>query len=178
MKLKIGLVFLVLAGIFVFFTFKGGYLKADAPIATGKNTYYSKEVIDRLLSFDLRDYSGNKLPVDQQKIRGSKKTVIHLWASWCGPCVGEVPELIEFSKKNQDVTFIIVSLDDYQADIEKFMKSFPEFNSSEFLRVWDRDKQISKYLDADRLPMSVIIQNDRNEPQLLKSVVDWRRIKI
>ena len=178
MKLKIGVVFLVLAGAFIFFTFKGGYLKSEAPVSKGKNTYSSQEIVDRLLGFDLRDYGGNKLPVDQQRIRSSKKTVIHLWASWCGPCVGEVPELIEFSKKNQDVTFIIVSLDDYQEDIEKFMKSFPEFNSQQYLRVWDRDKQISRYLDADRLPMSVIIQSNRSEPQLLKAVVDWRRIKI
>ena len=120
----------------------------------------------------------DKLSHSTDKINGSKKMIVHLWASWCGPCVNEVPELIAFSKENQDVTFVIVSVDDYQDDIEKFMKSFPEFNSQRFVRIWDRDKNISKYFDADRLPMSVIINGSNGQPQVLKAVVDWKHIKI
>jgi thiol-disulfide isomerase/thioredoxin len=178
MKLAISVVFALLSGVFVYLTFRGGYFSKTDSVALVKKGYSSQEIIGQILAFDLRDYSGNKLDVNKSDITSSKKTVIHLWASWCGPCVGEVPELIEFAKNNKDVVFIIVSLDDYQEDIEKFMKSFPEFNSVRFTKVWDRDKSISKFLDADRLPMSVIISSEKSEPQLLKAVVDWKRIKI
>lgn len=178
MKLKLGLVFIILAGVFVALVFKGGYFRSDQPVAKIQNTYSAEEIVKRLQTFDLHDYQGNKFLVDHEKVKASAKIVIHLWASWCGPCVNEVPELIAFSKRNEDVTFVIVSVDDYSDDIEKFMKSFPEFNSQKFLRVWDRDKAVSKYFDADRLPMSVIINGSITQPQLLKAVVDWKHIKI
>lgn len=178
MKIKFGLAFIILAAAFVYFTFRGGYFGSDQPVVEKQNSYSTEAIVGRLLSFDLRDYQGNKLELESGKLKAAKKIVIHLWASWCGPCVNEVPELVAFSKKNQDVMFVIVSLDDYQDDIEKFLKSFPEFNSQKYVRVWDRDKVISKYFDADRLPMSVIINETASQPQLLKAVVDWKHIKI
>ena len=104
--------------------------------------------------------------------------IIHFWASWCGPCVNEVPELIEFSKKNRDIKFIIISLDEYQDDIAKFLKSFPEFNSEKYIKIWDGPNTLSKYLNADRLPMSVILRKNNNEPQFIKSVVNWKSVKL
>lgn len=177
--MKISLIFLVLAGVFVYFTLKGGYLTTDKSVAPPVGqSLTSPKLLDEIFAMDLRDYEGNKILLDQKALKMSAKLVIHLWASWCGPCVNEVPELIEFSRKNTDVQFMIVAVDDYQDDIEKFLKSFPEFNSKRYTRIWDRDKKISKFLDADRLPMSVIIESGKSEPQLLKAVVDWKHLKI
>ena len=178
MKLKVSLFFFILAAAFVLYTLKGGYFSTPKPEIKTTNSMVSEDILKKILSFDLRDYAGNKIAIDQAFMKDSKKVVIHLWASWCGPCINEVPELIDFSKRNPDVKFIIVSLDDYQDDIAKFMKSFPEFNSSHFIKIWDSEKKISKFLDADRLPMSIIIQVEKSEPQILKAVVDWKRIKI
>lgn len=178
MKLKVSLVFLALAAVFVYFMLKGNYFTSQKIEKMATQSYTSDAILKQILSLDLRDYQGNKFVLDDSALRKSKNVVVHLWASWCGPCVGEVPELIEFSKKNPDVSIVVVSLDDYQDDIEKFMKSFPEFNSGRFSKIWDNSKVISKYLDADRLPMTVILTRDRQEPQMIKSVVDWKHIKI
>lgn len=179
MKLKISLIFLVIATGFVFLVFKGGYFKSAGSAKPNVGQKLSaSEILQKISSLDLRDYKGDKITLQSDELTFAEKVVVHLWASWCGPCVNEVPELIEYSKANPDVKFVIVSLDDYQDDINKFMKSFPEFNSKSFIKIWDGDKKISGFLDADRLPMSVLINRNKSEPQIIKAVVHWKTIQI
>lgn len=53
-----------------------------------------------------------------------KYIYVDLWASWCGPCVAEVPHLQKLEKelKNKDVIFISISLDTKREDWEKKME--------------------------------------------------------
>lgn len=48
----------------------------------------------------------------------------HLYASWCGPCRQEFPELIDFAKRHraQGLKIVAVSLDEQRSDLEVFLK--------------------------------------------------------
>lgn len=178
MKLKITAVFILIASVFLYFVFKGGYLGgAPKSVPATEQSPSGSALLEEISKLELRSYVGDKLAVDAATLQQSEKVVIHLWASWCGPCVNEVPELVEFSKTRKDVKFIIVSLDDYKEDIEKFLKSFPEFNSKNYVQIWDVEKSISNILKADRLPMSVLIDKNKAEPQFIKAVVNWKTLK-
>lgn len=181
MKLKLSVLFLIIAGVFVYFVFKGNYFsfnkKSESSVKQGELA--SEEILNKLYSStDLKDYQGNKISIAKEALDGREAVIIHLWASWCGPCVNEVPELIAYSKKNPDVKFVIISMDEFQDDVAKFLKSFPEFNSDNYIKIWDGSNAISKFLNADRLPMSVIIRKDKDEPQIVKSVVRWKSLEL
>ncbi len=180
MRLKITAVFLLLSVIFIFLVFKGKYFSVNQgpEVNSATDALTAETIFNKFQTSELRDYRGNKVSIDKSVLAAHQGVVVHLWASWCGPCVNEVPELITFSKTHPDVKFIIVSLDEQPEDIVKFLKSFPEFDSDKFIRIWDSPISISKYLDADRLPMSVIIRKGKAEPQILKSVVDWKNLKL
>jgi thiol-disulfide isomerase/thioredoxin len=58
-----------------------------------------------------------------KKFEKGKIYVVEFWATWCGPCRTSIPHLTELQKKNQDVTFIGVSVwETDQKKVEPFVK--------------------------------------------------------
>ncbi len=44
--------------------------------------------------------------------------MVNYWATWCGPCVGEIPDLIKISEEYADLGFVIVGVLTGDDDIE------------------------------------------------------------
>ena len=49
-------------------------------------------------NFELPALDGGKVSLTSLK---GKVSVIDFWATWCGPCITEIPEYAKFAKKNQ-----------------------------------------------------------------------------
>lgn len=65
-------------------------------------------------------------PVTRDDIDGQTIFALYYGASWCGPCRAFSPGLVEYvnaiSKDNPKVTFVLVSNDEKDADMLKYMK--------------------------------------------------------
>jgi len=66
---------------------------------------------------------------DKQEIRladfKGKVAVLIFWATWCGPCVAEMPHFQEAVKKyaaNQDVIFLAISIDERKLAVRPFIE--------------------------------------------------------
>jgi len=52
---------------------------------------------------------------------------IHFWATWCGPCELEFPDLVELIKLMKDkknLKFLLVAVNDDKVKIKKFLKKY------------------------------------------------------
>ena len=57
-------------------------------------------------AFQSVDMEGNK--VDYTVLQGKKLTMVNAWATFCGPCINEMPDLEKISKEYADKGFQIV----------------------------------------------------------------------
>ena len=73
------------------------------------------------------DLSGETLDgsqLDLADYRG-QVVVVNYWASWCGPCRGEAPALVEAQRRLPDVQFVGLDRnDDSQANALAFTRTF------------------------------------------------------
>ncbi|MBC8023389.1 MAG: TlpA family protein disulfide reductase [Burkholderiales bacterium] len=60
------------------------------------------------LAFDLTDTSGRPQRLADYKGRW---VVVNFWATWCVPCVQEIPEIAAFRRDHRDVVVIGVAID-------------------------------------------------------------------
>ena len=67
-----------------------------------------------LLTTRFGAYSQESVKLSQLKkefATGSKIKVINFWATWCAPCVKEMPLFEKLGKENKEVEVLLVSMD-------------------------------------------------------------------
>ncbi len=71
--------------------------------------------------FAEKDLTGNPLTLAAYK---GKLVLVDFWATWCGPCVDELPNVLAAYKKyhNQGFEIVGISLDEEQAKLTGFLK--------------------------------------------------------
>jgi thiol-disulfide isomerase/thioredoxin len=93
----------------------------DVPELDVKNTVSLSES-NTPKSILFRDAAGNV--VDVSKLKG-KVVFINFWATWCPPCIAEMPAIDELYgqfKDDENVVFILAEMDNDYPKAEAFMK--------------------------------------------------------
>lgn len=108
-------------------------------------------------------------PQEYWKMIGSspgKVVVVNFWATWCGPCVAELPELIKISEtmKSRGVRFVGVSADE-QVDLESTVVPF----------LTARKVPYEQYLQQTDDPQEMIDVVDKDWPGTLPATFVYNR---
>ncbi len=61
----------------------------------------------RAVEYELPDTHGQIQSLDQYK---GKWLIVNYWATWCGTCMKELPELIAFHENNKDSDAVVVGI--------------------------------------------------------------------
>ncbi|MGM0422011.1 MAG: TlpA family protein disulfide reductase [Pseudomonadota bacterium] len=102
-------------------------------------------------------FAAENQPVDFSRWRG-QKLIVNLWATWCAPCVDELPYLDNLKEKagalGMDV--IAVSLDRQKdhAEIAAFLDKLDVENLTPY---HDADGEFMRNLDIRQFPLTLIL---------------------
>ena len=81
--------------------------------------------------------------------------VLNFWATWCGPCIGELPELQAFYESHPDVIMYGVSVDQglSRAKVEATARRY----GATYPMVMDPESLVADAFGVDSYPTTVVI---------------------
>jgi cytochrome c biogenesis protein CcmG/thiol:disulfide interchange protein DsbE len=118
--------------------------------------------------FSVTTESGKKISTSDF---GGKLLVLNFWASWCAPCVEEMPSLEQFARgmANSGVVVLGVSIDTNEKSYKRFLQQArPSFETSR-----DPQADIAANYGTFKWPETYVIDRDGKVVEKYIGPYDW-----
>lgn len=117
--------------------------------------------------FTVQD-SDRKLSLSDYK---GKVVLLNFWATWCAPCIAEMPDLIALQEKMKDrgVVVVGVSIDADEDAYHKFLKDY----KVNFVTVRDEERKTSTLYGTFGWPETYIIDRQGVVRRKFIGAADW-----
>lgn len=112
-----------------------------------------------LTEADIKSLDGSTFKIPDRK---GQVLLLNLWATWCGPCRGEMPELVAMQNKYGDQNFKVIGLNTDDESVDQ-IKEFADELKLNYELAWGDRKMITslmRYTRFDAIPQSLLIDRD------------------
>jgi thiol-disulfide isomerase/thioredoxin len=89
---------------------------------------------------------------------GKKVVILNFFATWCGPCKAEMPELIRFAEKHKNDPLLFIGVD--ASEPESTVQDFVLEQGVTYPVALDRDGRLQKAFSIRSYPTTVLIGAD------------------
>jgi len=105
--------------------------------------------------FTLTSIDGKNITLSDYR---EKVVLLDFWATWCGPCREEIPELSQLYSTYKDQGLVIISIDLQETPSD--VKTFAETNGMVWIVVVDQDGAVAAKYGIEYIPTLVLIDTD------------------
>jgi len=113
---------------------------------------------DLAYDFTLKDIEGRS--VSLKELRGSQVVHLVFWATWCVPCVEEVPHLRDvyarYHDKGLEILGVVVPMNQTRAGV----RAFAEKQKMTYPVLWDEGSGVMNRYRVDSIPQNFLIGRD------------------
>lgn len=117
-------------------------------------------------------YDGNGRPITLAAFRG-KVILLNLWATWCPPCIREMPALDRLQSKFKKSEFVVIALSLDRGGGPVVRTFYQKYGLRHLGMFLDPDKSAGAAFPVDVLPASFILGRDGRLKAFLRSFADW-----
>ena len=138
---------------------------------------------DRLIGFnllsnnppvpDIEMYDVDGRPVIFDQFRG-KVVLFNLWATWCPPCIREMPALNALQAQYRDRGFVVVPVASGLQGKEEPSDFLRKHGLSELTTYYDRHSRFLSIFDLETLPITFLIDRDGTMRGGVIGMLDWQ----
>ena len=123
-----------------------------------------------LTGYAFADADGKPVPLDA--FRG-KVVLLNLWATWCPPCIRELPALDRLQGRLGGDDFAVVTLALDAGGAAEAAPFFTRLGIRHLALYVDPERRIGELLPDDVLPASFFLDREGRVVSFLRSYVDW-----
>ena len=102
-----------------------------------------------------------------------KWTVLNLWATWCAPCVAELPSLAALQTHYAGRLNVLALSFDNNTDISKLSQFMTKHKVSGLAFAYDHQLKVRTAIETNGLPTSLIIDPNGKIIMILEGHIDW-----
>jgi len=105
--------------------------------------------------FNLENWDGNNVRLSD--LFKNSYVLVNFWATWCPPCVAEIPSMIQFTKdlKNKPIKMATLNVGEDWNTIKAFYKKMG--GRPPFLVLSDKDENVSAQWRISKFPETYLI---------------------
>lgn len=150
---------------------KGQLYKSIKPLAEGKLSaieIYDNPKIAPLTLFE--DREGNSLNLTDM---AGKTVLVNFWATWCVPCLVEMPSLNRLQKAMGSDEFAVITISIDRQGYEVIDQFFNDMNIDALPAYLDHSNKLSLEVGAVGLPTSILLDKNSKIVARVVGPLEW-----
>ncbi len=104
-----------------------------------------------------------------------KIVVVNFWASWCQPCIKELPELAELKRLHGERLEILAVNKDVNKEAGELREFLKKYNAGDLEIYFDEDNSLGQLVGLRGMPTTLIIDENGKIIQKIEGYFDWRK---
>ncbi len=119
-------------------------------------------------AFTLTGDDSDGRTVSLAQFRG-RIVIVNFWATWCFPCIDELPSLLALERRMPQVTIVAISQDQDAAAYRSFLQTY----QVDLLTLRDPSMGVQHLYGTQKIPESYVIDRDGILRRKFVSAQDW-----
>ncbi|TKB48733.1 TlpA family protein disulfide reductase [Ferrimonas sediminicola] len=112
-------------------------------------------------------------PVSMNRHLGNL-TLVNIWASWCGPCIKELPALEQMEQAYQDKPLAVVPVSIDEQSPEEVYKILANYRLEGIDTLFDADHSMHGVMPVNVVPATYVLDGSGNIVGFVRGYLDWQ----